>query len=145
MSELVPADPPELRLSDEERERVAEFLREQVGEGRLTLVELEERLGTVYSARVRGDLAGITSDLPVPARPSPSGRSGPPTRHWDMDPRLRRHVIGWAAAWCLWLVGLVVLGAAGVSGIADNLVAWTAPMLIWTCLLVLHWLRAQSG
>jgi len=145
MSELVPADPPELRLSDEERERVAEFLRDQVGEGRLTLAELEDRLGTVYSARVRGDLAGITRDLPVPSRPSSAGRSGPPTRHWNMDAGLRRHLIAWAVGWGVWLVGLVVLDLAGVDGVADNLVGWTAPMLIWTCLLVLHWLRAQGS
>ena len=41
---------PELRASDAEREQTAELLRRAAGEGRLTLDELDERLGAVYEA-----------------------------------------------------------------------------------------------
>ncbi|MDX6248224.1 MAG: hypothetical protein QOF10_1584 [Kribbellaceae bacterium] len=72
------------RVSDLEREDVAEVLREAAGEGRLSYTELEERLESVYGAKTYGELVEITSDLPnglaVPA-PAPSagvaGFSGP--------------------------------------------------------------------
>ena len=53
-----------LRTSDTEREQVAEILRAAMAEGRLTLEEGEERLGTVYAARFRDELAPLTADLP---------------------------------------------------------------------------------
>jgi hypothetical protein len=52
------------RVSDLEREDVAERLREAAGEGRLNYTELEERLETVYGAKTYGDLVQITADLP---------------------------------------------------------------------------------
>ena len=52
------------RVSDLEREDVAERLREAAGEGRLSYTELEERLETVYGAKTYGDLVQITADLP---------------------------------------------------------------------------------
>jgi hypothetical protein len=52
------------RVSDLEREDVAEILREATGEGRLSYPELEERLETVYSAKTYGELVEITADLP---------------------------------------------------------------------------------
>jgi hypothetical protein len=62
------------RVSDLEREDVAEILREAAGEGRLSYTELEERLETVYSARTFGELVEITADLPngpsAPATPA---------------------------------------------------------------------------
>ncbi len=52
------------RVSDLEREDVADRLREAAGEGRLSYTELEERLETVYGAKTYGELIQITSDLP---------------------------------------------------------------------------------
>lgn len=60
-----PPDRPELRASDQERERVAQVLREAAGDGRLTLAELEERLDLTYRARTRGELTPLTDDLPA--------------------------------------------------------------------------------
>jgi Domain of unknown function (DUF1707)/Cell wall-active antibiotics response 4TMS YvqF len=56
----------DLRASDADRERVAEHLREAVAEGRLDMEEFGERLDATYKARTYGELAPITSDLPVP-------------------------------------------------------------------------------
>jgi hypothetical protein len=66
---------PGSRASDADRERVVSLLREQVGEGRLTLEEFSERSGAAYAARTVGELDVLTRDLPVPA--SPSAKAAP--------------------------------------------------------------------
>ncbi len=62
-------DPSRLRISDEDRHRVAEVLRQAAGEGRLDLDELDDRLQAAYEAKTYGDLVPITADLPVPGAP----------------------------------------------------------------------------
>ena len=57
-------DPEQLRISDADRHRVAEVLREAAGEGRLDLEELDERLEAAYAAKVYADLVPILADLP---------------------------------------------------------------------------------
>ena len=52
------------RVSDFEREEVADVLREAAGEGRLSYTELEDRLETLYAAKTYGELVEIASDLP---------------------------------------------------------------------------------
>ncbi|MEV0591618.1 DUF1707 SHOCT-like domain-containing protein [Nonomuraea cavernae] len=69
--------PHELRASDDDRERIAQVLQDAHADGRITLEELEERLGTVYSARTLGDLAGVTVDL-LPAEQQPLNLDGRP-------------------------------------------------------------------
>ncbi|MEZ5098041.1 MAG: DUF1707 domain-containing protein [Nocardioides sp.] len=60
-----------MRVSDADRHRVAELLREAAGEGRLDLDELDERLEAAYAAKTYGDLVPITSDLPLRHGESP--------------------------------------------------------------------------
>ena len=55
---------PELRASDEDRDRVVEILRVAAGDGRLTAAELDERLDAALTARTNGELAALTADLP---------------------------------------------------------------------------------
>lgn len=80
-------DPSRLRVSDADRHRVGELLREAAGEGRLDIEELEERLEAAYAAKTYGDLAPLTADLPVAQRPGvqpqlpPPAPSGPLTRY----------------------------------------------------------------
>ncbi len=57
-------DPGRLRISDDDRHRVAEVLRHAAGEGRIDLEELEDRLEATYSAKTYSDLVPITADLP---------------------------------------------------------------------------------
>jgi DUF1707 SHOCT-like domain len=77
---------PELRVSDADREQVAESLRHAAGEGRLTVDELGERLDAAYAARTRADLERLTADLPAEpgagstARPLPVVPGGGGTR-----------------------------------------------------------------
>jgi hypothetical protein len=58
-------DPSALRISDADRHRVTEVLREAAGEGRLELDELEERIEATYRANTNADLVPITAALPV--------------------------------------------------------------------------------
>jgi hypothetical protein len=54
----------ELRVSYEDRDRVAEELRVAAGDGRLTAEELDERLEVALTARTYAELASVTRDLP---------------------------------------------------------------------------------
>jgi len=61
--DLVP-QPPQLRMSDADRECVAERLRTAVGEGRLTLEEFEQRYNGVLAVRTFADVEPFGADLP---------------------------------------------------------------------------------
>ncbi len=61
-----------LRVSDAECDAVLRALGEHAAEGRLTLDELEDRAGRALSAKTRGDLAALTSDLPREAGQAPA-------------------------------------------------------------------------
>ncbi len=64
---------PVLLASDAERDRTVELLRRETVDGRLTLEEFAQRMGSAYEARTREQLDELTRDLPaepatVPAR-----------------------------------------------------------------------------
>lgn len=90
---LMPAYPPgypvpgpiqgaRLRASDADRDITVDILCAAVGDGRLTLAELEDRVGAALSARTRTELAALVADLPGrpskrPARsPEPADAAG---------------------------------------------------------------------
>ena len=56
-----------MRVSDAERDATVRTLGEQAAVGRLTLAELEDRAGQALTAKTRGELAVLTSDLPQEA------------------------------------------------------------------------------
>jgi hypothetical protein len=55
---------PHVRASDAERDATVALLGDAAAEGYLTHDELDERLGTAFGARTRGDLTRLTQDLP---------------------------------------------------------------------------------
>jgi Domain of unknown function (DUF1707)/Cell wall-active antibiotics response 4TMS YvqF len=57
----------ELRASDADREQTAETLRRAMGEGRLSVEELEERLRAAYTVPTTRELELLVSDVTVPA------------------------------------------------------------------------------
>lgn len=61
-------DPAQLRISDQDRDKVAEVLREAAAQGRLDFEELDQRLEGAYGAKVYADLVPLTADLPVDDR-----------------------------------------------------------------------------
>ncbi|UUZ60255.1 DUF1707 SHOCT-like domain-containing protein [Nocardioides sp. B-3] len=70
MGDLEGHDPTRMRISDADRHKVAEVLREAAGQGRLDPDELDERLEATFSAKTYADLVPITVDLhPAPAAP----------------------------------------------------------------------------
>ena len=72
MTEPTPrSSPDDLRVSDAERSEVQDRLRRAHDEGRLDLVEFDERVRTLWAARTRGELARLTADLPAPP-PAPA-------------------------------------------------------------------------
>ena len=77
-----------MRVSDAERDQVAEVLREAAAQGRITLDELDERLDATYAAKTYADLEPLTADLPsgpgTSAGPlSPAVETRPPERRSD--------------------------------------------------------------
>lgn len=69
---------PDLRASDAEREQTAETLRHAMGEGRLTVEELEDRLRAAYAAPTVRELELLVADVTVPDRAAPSAVSTAP-------------------------------------------------------------------
>ncbi|WP_405015418.1 DUF1707 domain-containing protein [Kitasatospora sp. NBC_01539] len=70
----------ELRVSDADREQVADLLRDAYAEGRLTVDEHAERIEAAYTAKTFGDLAPLTRDLPAAAG-RPLSTEKPTVRH----------------------------------------------------------------
>lgn len=56
--------PRELRVSDAERQAVARRLERAFRDGRLTVVEFDERTQAAYAATTRRELDDLTEDLP---------------------------------------------------------------------------------
>jgi hypothetical protein len=100
---------PELRISDTDRDRAAEVLREAHAQGRITVDELDERLTSVYSAKTEADLVPVTRDLPATRGPGSAA----------MDPRTpARGRIGGTPRFSM---SLAILGGASRDG------AWVVP------------------
>jgi hypothetical protein len=75
--------PPDLmRVTDIDRRATDARLRVAHAEGSLTLDELDERLGVLWQARTKRDLAVLTLDLPMPLPPPPPPK--PSTAHTAM-------------------------------------------------------------
>jgi hypothetical protein len=62
-----------LRVSDAERQAVADRLAEHYGEGRLDQAEFDDRISRAMSAKTRADFSGLFDDLP---EPGPTGAPG---------------------------------------------------------------------
>ena len=108
MSEL-----PDLRVSDADREQIAERLREAAGEGRLTVEELDGRLEAAYAARTGRDLAPLTADLPERTA-SPARRRAAGNRRWLVSIMGGGHLRGrWRAGPRLTSIG--VMGGADID------------------------------
>lgn len=73
-----PTPAPPLRASDQDRDHVAALLGDAMATGRLTSVELAERMEAAYSAKTLAELVPLTADLPASAggvAPSPAVES----------------------------------------------------------------------
>jgi hypothetical protein len=60
------------RLSDRDRDELAELLAQHSAAGRLSTAELERRVAAVYAAESRDDIAALIGDLPpIPSESRP--------------------------------------------------------------------------
>ena len=58
--------PPEQRASDADRDTAVDILCAAAADGRLTMTELDERVGAALTARTLTQLAGLIADLTGP-------------------------------------------------------------------------------
>lgn len=73
-------EPHQMRISDADRHRVQEILRQAAGEGRLDLEELDERLEASFKAKTYGELVPLTADILGPSQDlTPATGAQPPT------------------------------------------------------------------
>ena len=123
MSELSgPADHSLMRVSDSDRERAADVLREAAGHGRITMDELDERLALAYAAKTYADLTAVTRDLPGPAQapsavqPAMAGRIGGTPRS-----KFSVAIMSGARRMGRWVVPRNYVGVAVMGGIELDL------------------------
>lgn len=123
MSDLERNDPSQLRISDADRHKVAEFLREAAGDGRIDLDELDQRLEATYAAKTYADLVPITLDLPqltagnTPSRPA--GRQVPAVPAGRFDTTFS--VMGGSSRKGVWEIGEKHTAFALMAGIELDL------------------------
>jgi hypothetical protein len=137
---LFGTDDQDMRVSDAERQAVADRLAVHYADGRLDQAEFDERTGRAISAKTRADLEGLLDDLPEPPGTLGTGASGasgipafPPggattRRHQHGHPLLVLAIIVvialsvghafWLFASWLWIgvIALIVLAATGHLG-----------------------------
>jgi hypothetical protein len=82
-----PRGPATMRAGTEDRTRVTDWLQAQYVAGRLSSLELEERIEQALAARTIGDLDVLTADLPPMTAPA----SSPPEPESRRARRERRH------------------------------------------------------
>jgi class 3 adenylate cyclase len=78
MAQTLPPEPPppgggEVRIADQDRNRLVDVLRTHCADGRLTLDEFSERVGEVFAARTQAELDAALRDLPIPAPVAEAG------------------------------------------------------------------------
>jgi hypothetical protein len=128
----------EMRVSDAEREAAAGELQEHFASGRLDQDELDERLSRALTAKTRGDLDALFTDLPSSGRgwSGPTGPGNgtpfPPRDPWaDAGARSQRQQgdVGWGEVGrsmgrvavgigLMWV--LLAVGILGIFGIGTG-------------------------
>jgi hypothetical protein len=120
---------PDLRVSDADRQAIADQLSKHFGDGRLDQAEFDERLGQAMNAKTYRDLDGLLTDLP-PTETSggaglpPAGGGGVTSRAAGSVPQRRivRPLL------------LIVAAIVAVS-IADHAIAWAFGGFLWIAVI----------
>lgn len=128
-----------VRVSDAEREEVAQRLRAAATDGRLTLAEADERQALAYAAQFHHDLAPLSADLPEPVA-APAA----PARGWgDLSDAARRRLGAHVAVAAVIATLLLVRWAGGVDVADDGPRFWPVWPLFWISVsIVFHYRRA---
>ncbi|MGP4016731.1 DUF1707 SHOCT-like domain-containing protein [Saccharopolyspora sp. 5N708] len=119
-----------MRASDADREAVAQRLRVALDEGRLTIVEYDERLQRAYAATTFEQLEPLTADLPAPVPAKPSSEVARRER------RKRKIVKEWRD-WASVTFILVAIWAVTSIASGEPIFFWPIfPMGIWAAVNV---------
>lgn len=133
-SSHAPVAEAEMRVSDADRERIAELLRDAYAEGRLDADEHAERIGAAYAAKTFGDLVPLTRDLPAhrsvsfakPPLDAPAPAPAPAAARPPMPPA--RHespsvvaIFGGASRKGRWRVGAQLTAFTAFGGVEIDL------------------------
>lgn len=114
-----------LRVSDAERQEVADLLGRHYSDGRLDKAELDDRVSRAMSAKTRGDLNGLFDDLPdldgAGSGEEPDDRDGTLAAPYRTD---RRH--GRAHPVLIIVAAIVVASVAGHVLMHVLFVPWLA-------------------
>jgi len=100
-------------VSDQERDRAAQELREHFAAGRLTEDELNERVQGVYAARTAQQLTGVLSDLPALPVPREQLKVELAERRRHLRRRLVQEAGGAATPF---VICVVIWAASGATG-----------------------------
>ena len=112
---------PNMRVSDAERTEMADVLSKHYAEGRLDESEFRVRLDKAISAKTRGDLSGLLSDLP------------------PLHPEVQRpkHILVRKIWWVMCAVTILALALAFFSFLTPPHFPWTLVVIV----LVILWFR----
>jgi Flp pilus assembly protein TadB len=117
-----------LLVGDRERDGAAHELRRHYSEGRLTLEELASRLDAALRARTGSQLRSVLNDLPAAGLRSPIRTA-----------RNAAILVGTAAIWLFWSVGMLVAFVAWLAANGPSLGALIVFPLLWFSLSWLLW------
>jgi hypothetical protein len=98
-----------IRVSDADREHVADRLREHFAQGRLSSEELDERITATLSAKTYGDLRRVMADLPEPGLVAPQAS-------WDAAAAARPRIIVRRGPRLLPLAFIALIAAVAIPG-----------------------------
>ncbi len=123
------AGPEDLRVSDEQRDRAAQDIREHYAAGRLTDDELSDRVQAAYSARTEQELRAALADLPkLPATPAQQ-KAELAARRSALQRRMFQEAGGGLGTFALCTAIWAVTGASGFFWPIIVLVACLLPVL----------------
>ncbi len=138
---------PQMRASDADRDRTITLIREAYTEGRLTNDEFQQRMEQAQQSRTYGELASLTTDLPVvPVAPPMPVPAIPQT---DAVVAERERADMRDAWWALLGVSALVNVIWGITWIANpGPPPYYWPIWVmgpWGAGLVFAWLKQREG
>ncbi|WP_157180974.1 DUF1707 SHOCT-like domain-containing protein [Actinopolymorpha alba] len=106
---------PEMRASDNDREKIASRLRDAHAEGRLSIDEFQDRLDVLYKANTYGELEPLVRDIPVTRTPNkaPAAPQSAPAQAPATPQKRTGGDRAMAVLWTIWACAVSV-----------NLVVW---------------------
>ena len=132
---------PHLRAGDSDRAAVAAVLGRHMAEGRLTVVEYDDRVARAYAARTYGDLTELTADLPATdgdRSTAPRAQAAPARACGPTAARGRNA----GAAWAAWRrTAVIVVSIWAISSVVAMQFIYFWPIWVvgpWGAMLLAH-------